>query len=396
MGTEMAEQSGDPGFVERRKHPRTVFGSAPSYEGALGSLAGDVQRGNRSPIKGVVSPANPSAQATTWALLAPFLNSESDRWLHSYLDETQFRFAALPSLKTEENWHHRNRDRSGLRDWKAYLRDSHRAFRPDIDGIITVFPQLAVTAGLEKRLRRSSVPVLAWFFNAEIAEQWRYNVAARALSRVNSFVVHTTEECRVYPTRFGLPAERFHFAHLQYGGRISTVEEEGEQPFVFSTGSGYRDYGTFFAALAKLGYPAKVLAGPRVLRGLQPPPNVTILDQIPKSQIHDLVRAARVNVLPLSDEGVCAGGVTVVEAFRHGRALVATERRGGEDYLIDNQNCLTSALCDVDELAERIEAMWVDATLRERLNAGALAFGLEHCTDEVASNTLRGHLEALS
>ncbi|MEM9561212.1 MAG: glycosyltransferase, partial [Actinomycetota bacterium] len=161
-----------------------------------------------------------------------------------------------------------------------------------------------------------------------------------------------------------------------------------DEPYVFTTGSAFRDYDTFFKAVDRLGYRTLVLSGTRALAGLDVPTNVEILEQIPRPEIRRLVRHARVNVLPLSPEAATAGLVTIVEAFRHGRSLVATRRPGLDDYFIENETVLCADLHDVTGLAEAIERMWSDDDERARLDRGATEFGLTHCTDEAAA----GHL----
>lgn len=331
-----------------------------------------------------------------WSLVAPFLTADESVWLHDLMGPSSHQVQPVLRDTPEESWHTKKRASSGIADWKQYGSVARRALRSDSGGVITVFPQLALCAALEQRAFRSDKKLVAWFFNTESESQVRNQLAGRALQNVDAFVVHTSEEAEYYPRAFGLDPAKFSFCHLHYGGPRSIAAEEQDDPFVFATGSGFRDYGTFFAAMGKLGYPAKVLAGPRILAGLQPPPNVEILDQIPKGEIHHLVRRARVNVLPLTTQGVCAGGVTIVETFQHGRALVATDRRGGEDYLLDGENCLTAPPYSVDLLAERIEALWTNAELRNSLNEGALKFARSYCTDEAAASVLKLVLDRVS
>jgi glycosyltransferase involved in cell wall biosynthesis len=262
----------------------------------------------------------------------------------------------------------------------------------DVDGVITVFPQLAAMTGAQKRFGRRKMPIVSWFFDTELSAV-RLWCARQFLADVDCFVVHTNVERTLFPALLKLPQERFRFAHLQYGGAIATDPEDEQDPFVFATGSGFRDYGTFFAAMAKLGYPTKVLAGPRILAGLDIPSNVEVLSDMPKSQIHSHVRRARVNAVPLTNEGITAGGVTIVETFRHGRPLAISQRDGLADYLEDDVNCLIAERHNVDALAEVIEAMWDDPGLRERLGKGAESFAEAHCTDGAAALTLRSILD---
>jgi glycosyltransferase involved in cell wall biosynthesis len=318
-----------------------------------------------------------------------------ERWLGDFVPGDRHRFTMVGHPGPELNWHQARRGVTGGRRWVQYLRQSRQALRTG-DGVITVLPQAAAAVGLTRRLVGRHAPVLAWFFNTELPDAARRMAARAAVSGIDRFVVHSRRETEVYPAALGLPAERFHFVPLQYGGELQTDDEDVEDPFVFATGSGFRDYATFFAAIGQLGYRTLVLSGPRALAGLDPPRSVSILDQLPRAEIHRLVRRARVNVVPMSSGGITAGLVTIVEAYRHERTVVGTMRPGLEDYFHPGVDCLTHALGDAAGLAEAIEAVWSDDALRRRLNAGAKAFADANCTDEVAGAALGRHLDALA
>lgn len=324
-----------------------------------------------------------------WVVAAPYFETAEDRWISDAVDGDEHRFTLVPRYGDDRNWHN-SRARAGLGEWADRIRQAGQAVRAPGDGLITAFPQLAAAVGAHQQIRRDRRPLVAWVFNTEgINSGLRRLVARASLRRVDRFVVHSSAEVEAYSQLLGLPAERFTFVPFQYGGDIETERPLGQdEPYVFTTGSAFRDYDTFFKAVDRLGYRTLVLSGTRALAGLDVPTNVEILEQIPRPEIRRLVRHARVNVLPLSPEAATAGLVTIVEAFRHGRSLVATRRPGLDDYFIENETVLCADLHDVTGLAEAIERMWSDDDERARLDRGATEFGLTHCTDEAAA----GHL----
>lgn len=268
------------------------------------------------------------------------------------------------------------------------MQQAHTALAHESDGLISVFPQLAAAMSIVSQVRRDDRPIVSWFFNTTLDTELRQRAARLVLSRIDRFVVHTTVEIEEYASQLGLPEDRFQFVPLQYGATIETESPGIDEPYVFTTGSGYRDYDTFFHAIEKLGYRTLVLAGPRALAGLTPPPNVEIIDSMSKEQIRRHVRHATVNVVPLRTVGLTAGLVTFVECLRHGRGVVSTARSGVEDYLIDGHNSLLALPGNAESLASRIEAVWTDPELRAKLDTNALAFGNAHCTDEAAARSL--------
>lgn len=332
-----------------------------------------------------------------WTVAAPYFETPHDRWITDAVASDRHRFSLIPRVGSERNWHQASAQ-AGFGEWSDRARQSRQALRASVDGVITVFPQLAAAAGGLKLVQRDRRPLVAWLFNTEgLGRPGRRFGARLALRQVDRFVVHSTAEVDVYARTLGLPTERFSFVPLQYGGTVETdAPPAATEPYIFATGTGYRDYETFFAAVEKLGYRTLVLASDRALAGLRIPSNVEILEQITRPEIRRLVRHATVNVVPLTGQGSTAGLVTIVETFRHGRSLVITGRPGLEDYCHDQENVLCAGLGDAAEMAEAIDAMWSDAALRQRLDDAADAFGQANCTDAAAADHLTRILDSFA
>ncbi len=324
-----------------------------------------------------------------WVVLSPYFESAEDRWINHAVDDDRHTFTLIPRIGNERNWH-QSAPKAGVQEWVDRMRQARQGMAGNDAGVITVFPQLAFAASLWTMTERADRPLVAWLFNTEgLNPAVKRRIGRIPLSRVDRFIVHSTREIEGYSKLLNLPAERFEYVPIQYGADIETEKPVGQdEPYVFATGSGYRDYGTFFAAMSKLGYRTLVLASDRVLEGLTVPPNVTILEQISRPEIRRLVRHARVNVVPLNDGALTAGLVTIVETYRHGRSLVTTDRPGLEDYCVHDENALCSKLYDPATMAEAIDTMWSDEVTRSRLDANALAFAEKNCTDQAAATHL--------
>jgi len=340
----------------------------------------------------------PDPPAMTWAVASPYFEAHDDLWISDSTHSDRHSFVLVPRVGHDRNWHEAGPPRATAREWSYRFRQARRAVSSGADGVVTVFPQLAAATGFLKSSRRSKKPLVAWFFNTEgLKSESRTSIARRALGRVDSFVVHTTREIETYANLLDVPSDRFHFVPFQYGAKVETEAPAGQtEPYVFATGSGYRDYETFFSAVEKTGLRTLVLASDRVLKGLRIPTNVEILEQISRPEIRRLVRHARVNVVPMTDEATTAGFVTIVETFRHGRSLVITDRPGIDDYVFDGKNALCTKLFDPASMADAIEAMWSDDAARTELDAGAKSFADDNCTDEAAGRSLVRILDALS
>jgi glycosyltransferase involved in cell wall biosynthesis len=323
-----------------------------------------------------------------WRVASPYFSEATVRWLDEFVPDDRHRFELVNRVGEAVPWHLKKSPRSSVAEWREFLDQARITMEQTCSGMIGVFPQVTATLAARSRLRRDDRPIVSWFFNTSFDSAFRRGTGRASLGRVNRFVVHTTIEIEAYAKALKLPEDRFRFVHLQYGDTIETEAPDVDEPYVFATGSGFRDYGTFFDAVSRLGYKTLVLAGPRVLQGLDIPPNVEIIESMSRSDIRRHVRHAAVNVVPMTTDGLTAGVVTLVETFRHGRGVVATRRSGLEDYLIHDKNSLLSSPRNAVEMAECIEAYWTDEVLRTRIDNGARTFADENCTDTAAAGSL--------
>lgn len=337
-----------------------------------------------------------ASRGTLWRVASPYFLPTTQKWLDAQIPADVYRFERVQAVGGGQNWHARRQAHSTVSEWLAYYRQAADALGEPSDGLISVFPQLAAALSTVSRVRGDDRPIVSWFFNTNLHDETRRRFAALGLSRIDKFVVHSSVEIEAYASLLDIDQERFRYVPLQYGGAIETDAPDRDGPYIFATGSGHRDYQTFFEAVEKLGYPTVVVAGPRVLKGLTPPANVEIVDGMSKQEILRHVRHARVNVLPLKTTGVTVGLVTIVECLRHGCGIVSTARSGIEDYLTDGYNSLLALPGNAESLATRIEAYWNDESLRMKLDANALAFAEENCTDSAAANALVDVLDGVT
>ena len=168
-----------------------------------------------------------------------------------------------------------------------------------------MFPQLAVAAGAVKQLIGSHSPVVAWFFNTTFTSERQAKAARRAAG---------TRRLHGGPLD---PRDRL----IRRGAWIR--HSRSSSTFRFSTAAKYRRFpsrtarslscsrpvlgsettGRSSRRSEALDLPTKVVASDRVLKGLDVPSNVEVLNHLKGPEIRDLMRRARVNVVPLGPDG---------------------------------------------------------------------------------------------
>jgi glycosyltransferase involved in cell wall biosynthesis len=337
-----------------------------------------------------------------WTVAAPFIHSfeqVGSAWLTPFVPGNRHQFTIIPRQKPLPNWHDRTSSVTEYQDWLTYWQQGKEAVQASKGGVILVFPQLAATVGIQQHLVRRRVPVVAWLFNVgSCSSGIRRWLAQVSLDRIDRFVVHTRREQEMYSQWLGLPIERFEFVPYQVPEISVDYEENTEHPFLVALGSAHRDFSTLFEAVEKLNLPTIVASGKRALEGFTIPPGVKTPFGIKKQDCLRLAQEARINIVPLlfQEEITAAGQVTLVEAMRMKRAIIATRCNGVEDYIKDGETGLLVEPHSTQDLVQAIDRLWNDAELRDRLGLNAGRYAAENFSDEAAGVALGRVLDSVA
>lgn len=332
--------------------------------------------------------------------MTPFVHDPCDPvWLVPFVPGKRHEFRFIPRQEEWANlsWHKRFSRMTGYKEWISYWQQSKQAWEVAQGGLVTVFPQLAAMVGIQQRLSRKRVPVVAWCFNVGACYPGlRQRLSQNVLQGITRFVVHSQHERKTCSQWLGLPIERFEFVPLQVGEIPVNFQEETTQPFILAMGSANRDYPTLFKAVEKLGLRTVVVAGQHALKGLTIPRQVEVHSGLTSAECHRLAQEARVNVVPLLDHETASGQVTIVEAMRMSRPVVATRCMGSEDYINDGETGLLVEPYSVDDLAKAINVLWNDRELNNRISKAAGRYSAAHFSDQAAGAALGRILDSIA
>ncbi|MEG3879599.1 glycosyltransferase family 4 protein [Microcoleus sp. herbarium7] len=327
-----------------------------------------------------------------WTVITPFRDQTNDsKWLTAFVpgEQHQFRMLHRQNLASAQSWHTRRARVTGYEEWLGFLSQTGLALSEKPDGIITVFPQLAATVGLRQLLTPKPIPVIAWCFNLGACYPGAKRLLAKtALKDINRFVVHSNRERENLSQWLELPLSRFEFVPLQRAEITITETEEMDNPFLLAMGSAQRDYPTLFKAVEKLGLRTVVVAGNHALAGLTIPDNVEVRSGLTMDECLKLAQKARISVVPLFDNQTASGQVTIVEAMRMNRPVIATRCIGSEDYIKNGETGLLVEPHSADDLAQAIEKLWNDPELRDNMGKQAGDYASQHFSDEAAGAAL--------
>jgi glycosyltransferase involved in cell wall biosynthesis len=336
-----------------------------------------------------------------WAVAATFFMenpSGNHRWLDDFVPPGRHSFTKilLHDNLAKRSWHDRASRNTPAGLWLVHWNQIGEAWGKKFGGIITVFPQLAMMAGWRKRFSRRDAPLVAWCFNVgALYPGVKRSLARFAAQKIDRFIVHSRRECENISRWLNIPESRFHFIPLQRAQIPITEQEQLDDPFVLAMGSAHRDYQTFFDAVARIGVRTIVVAGRHALSGLPLPPNVELQSSLSPDECHRLAQKARVNVVPLTDHDTAAGQVTIVEAMRMSRPVIASRCVGSEDYIDHGKTGMLVQPYSVDDLASTINELWHDNNLRDSLAREAGRYAADNFSDEVTGMRLGNILDQL-
>ncbi len=228
-------------------------------------------------------------------------------------------------------------------------------------------------------------PHLAFTFNyPKLPTGLKAIVHHKGFKAIDRFVVFSTIERKMYHEYFNIPLERVEFIHWGVDPpRLDPADHplvSGE--YLCALGGNSRDYRTFIESLKRLPEVNVVMVvRPENLVGLDLPPNVKVMTNIPFAQAMNILGFSRFMALPLAGADVPCGHVTLVNAMHLGKAFAITRSAGISDYIREGENALMFSAKSVDEMTDVLRRMWYDPELCARLGSAGRAFAAEHCTE---------------
>jgi glycosyltransferase involved in cell wall biosynthesis len=262
------------------------------------------------------------------------------------------------------------------------------------DLIVTHLPLITCWTEIFCR-RRRRCPHVAFAFNFTVLPTGpRLALMRRAFRTLDRLIVFSSFERTLYRDYFGIPAARLDMipwcirdprAPSRPAGDSSSQfgsPAEDSSGAICAVGSQGRDYGTLFEAMRRMPHiPLVLVADARNLRGLEPPANVEVRQNIPLAEAEAVIRRSRFVVVPLLNAQTACGHVTIIYSMFQERAVVATESAALTDYVVPGCNGTFVKPGDPLALAAAIEDLWSRPEEARRLGAAGREFALTHCLE---------------
>jgi glycosyltransferase involved in cell wall biosynthesis len=293
--------------------------------------------------------------------------------------------------------------------WQAFLKRPN--FNTAIEGmravlyvkrhrarlLVTIGPRLSFWCGLFCRLFRTTVDHYAFAFNfAELPTGWKKKTFTFGFRHLKSLRVASQTEKSLYSDYFGIPEDLIDVR--LWGMNVPEVSADPpilNQPYVSAVGGNARDYVTLLGAARLLDtVPMVWVVRPENVAGLELPPHVTVLRNIPYPHAMNVVANSQLTVVPLKDSKVPCGHVTLVSGMLLKKAVVATNSAGVLDYVTDGWNGLLCKPHSATDMAEKIRTLWEEPETARILGENGFRFATEHCSERGVRDDLSAILRS--
>lgn len=262
----------------------------------------------------------------------------------------------------------------------ANLAQSGRA-----DLLISHLPVVSKWAEFYRFGRQRKIPHLAFAFNHDVMPTGGNKDTMIKLYRdVERFVVFSSAERQLYAEELKIPIERIEMIHW---GVVPPEVDTSAKPvvegdYITAIGRSGRNYKVMIEALKALpDIKAVIVASPDNMAGLDVPPNVEVLTEIPFADMLNVLYHSRFMVLPLYPSDVPYGHGTAILAMHLNRPVIVTDGDAMSDYVQDGETGLMYPALDSDALADRIRQLWDNPSENERLAQNASKFAHTYCTE---------------
>lgn len=253
--------------------------------------------------------------------------------------------------------------------------------RTQTEVLITHNPRQSFWCSVFLFLSRTSVKHIAYAFNFyDLPMGTKRKLQTLVYKNVNYFVVHSHVEKDLYSKHFRIPSNRID-VQLWWMEKpeFSPSEPLEKSDYICAIGGNARDYESLLEAMRRLpDIKLVVVARPKNFENLELPSNVDVLFNIEMPEAMNILNYSRFMVLPLTSSEERCGHVTLVAAMQLGKAFLATDAIGIQDYVRPGYNGITCQAASPSDLTEKIFQLWHDPAQCQQLGENGKQFARDN------------------
>jgi glycosyltransferase involved in cell wall biosynthesis len=202
--------------------------------------------------------------------------------------------------------------------------------------------------------------------------------------KIDRFTVFSNYERNFYSNYFNIPIEKIDMIHWGVAKpKIVEMDRVIQGEYVCAIGGEGRDYRTLALAAKQLpNIKFVIVAREKNLVGIEFSENVEIYKNIPLDKTMNIMNNSTFAIVPLESRTTPCGHVTIVSAMHLGKAQIVTYSEGVTDYIKDRETGLFTEDKNSNDMKYKIEELYNNKELREKIEVTAKQFAERYCTEE--------------
>lgn len=232
--------------------------------------------------------------------------------------------------------------------------------------------------GVVRRLLRISKPkhAILEFITREkgksVYDWLKYAFLRFSLNSVNLVFCSARHEITYYQRYIGFKPWQTAYVPLYGDPRwLSETHDSKIENYILCAGRTLRDYKTLFSAIEGATFPLIVVTSPKCIAGMDIPANVKLLFDIPQPDLLELMKRARLIVLPLQDTAISSGQRVLLMAMALGKCCIVTRTSGTVDYVKDGEDGIFVEPYNPKIMRAKIRELWENSSQLTKIGEGA-------------------------
>lgn len=198
-----------------------------------------------------------------------------------------------------------------------------------------------------------------------IRSRLKYLLMRFMFSSVHRVVVSSTNELEYYRGVFGWPRKRLVFVPVLTNPEWLKRECKEEGDYYLAAGRTFRDFDTLLEAANGANTKLIIVGGGGTVDKYSGQANVQVMQNIPVSELEELVLGARAVVVPLQDRQISIGQSVLLQAMALGKPVIATRVAGTTDYIEHMVDGVLVGPGDASDLRHAMEMLGCESVRRK-------------------------------
>lgn len=263
------------------------------------------------------------------------------------------------------------------------------------DLIVSHGMQSGVVLSLFRRIFKTKAKHIVFdigSFNSAAESGFALKLMQFASKSVDGLIYHTSSQLDYYRKFFPWLVEKSQFIRfgtdLEFFDPAALTDAEDKNKYILCVGYAKRDWDTLVKAYRQLNTDLTLRLVGHVCDGYRDVPGVEQIPFVPIKELIGQIYNAAFCALPLESFNYSYGQMTLMQQMALGKCVVAAKVPSLVDYVEDGKTAVLYEPCNAADLADKLEKLSKDETLRMDIAETGKRFLREKCCEPIMAEEI--------